>query len=659
MSFLRRLIGKPLDLRDKNIFHHVSLIAFFAWVGLGADGLSSSAYGPEEAFRHLAGHEYLAVFLALVMATTVFVISSSYTRIVEEFPTGGGGYLVASKLLGERAGVISGCALLVDYVLTISISIASGANAVFAFLPAAVQPFKLEVEMIAIAALVIMNLRGVKESVLVLTPIFLTFLVTHAILIFGVIVPHLGEAGTVVEQVKTGLGRDLSTMGVGALLLVFARAYSLGGGTFTGIEAVSNGLSIMREPRVRTGKRTMLLMAISLAFTASGILLAYLLLGVRPNASEPMNATLAKMFAGDSVGAQIFVVLTLVSEGALLFVAAQAGFIDGPRVMSNMALDSWLPHQFAALSERLTMRNGVYLMGGAALAVLVYTGGDVHALVVMYSINVFLTFSMSNLGMTRLWISRRHTEPRRVRKLTLHAIALAMCASILVITVYEKFGEGGWITLLVTAATIVVCYLVRRHYRMVGRKVARLNEELVPLLAGLPDEPPAAGAAALGGDAEPDPHKPTAVVLVGGYGGLGLHTLLSIERAFPGQFRQAVFVSAGVIDSGSFKGAHEIDALRASVEKALASYVQFARRKLGWAAASDLAIGTEAVSELERLCREVSLRLPRSVFFAGQLVFREPSWADRLLHNMTAYAVQRRLQFDGLTMVVLPVRVLS
>src|SRR5205807_2633641 len=145
----------------------------------------------------------------------------------------------------------------------------------------------------------------------------------------------------------------LSTAGLLGVLLVFMRAFSLGGGTFTGIEAVSNGLAIMREPRVRTAKRTMLLMATSLAITASGILLAYLLLHVLPERGKTMNDLLAEKFVGDGTLATAFVAITMVSEGALLFVAAQAGFVDGPRVMANMALDQWLPHRLAALSEQL------------------------------------------------------------------------------------------------------------------------------------------------------------------------------------------------------------------------------------------------------------------------------------------------------------------
>jgi len=269
-----RLLGRARDLRDPHTFHQMSLVAFLAWVGLGADGLSSSAYGPEEAFKQLGVHSYLAVFLALMVAFTVFVISWGYRRIIEEFPHGGGGYNVASKHLGPYVGAVSGGALVVDYVLTIAISLASGADAVFSFLPAGWVGAKLAAVLVVLALMTVMNLRGVKESVTLLTPIFLAFLVTHAVLIFGAVGANLGNAGQVVSHVGSSLSADVHTIGLGAITLLFLRAFSLGGGTFTGIEAVSNGLAIMREPRVRTAKRTMLMMATSLAATAGGLLVA-------------------------------------------------------------------------------------------------------------------------------------------------------------------------------------------------------------------------------------------------------------------------------------------------------------------------------------------------------------------------------------------------
>src|SRR5215468_6366902 len=427
----------------------MSLVAFLAWVGLGADGLSSSSYGPEEAFKALGHFEpdgcygaagnppcqfipdfgYLAVFLAVAIAATVFIISWGYRRIIEEFPHGGGGYIVASKHLGPYVGAVSGSALLVDYVLTIAISLAAGGDAVFSFLPASWLPYKHATVLAVLAILTFMNLRGVKESVKILTPIFLVFLLTHAFLIFGAVGSRVGRIGEVTAMVASEGHSHVSTAGLVGVLLVFLRAFSLGGGTFTGIEAVSNGLAIMREPRVRTAKRTMLLMATSLAITASGILLAYLLLHVVPEKGKTMNAVLAERFVGDGSVAAVFVVVTLFSEGALLFVAAQAGFVDGPRVMANMALDQWMPHRMAALSEQLTMKNGVYLMAGAAAVLLLYTHGSVDALVVMYSINVFITFTLSNVAMIRHAFHTRQANWKRA--VVVHGLAAAVCGMIL------------------------------------------------------------------------------------------------------------------------------------------------------------------------------------------------------------------------------------
>jgi hypothetical protein len=172
-------IGSARDPKDPAIFHKVSLMAFFAWIGLGADGISSSCYGPEEIFRTLMVHPSLALIVSLAAAITIFIITASYNQIVEVFPSGGGGYLVASKLLSPTVGMISGCALLVDYVLTIAISVSSGMDAIFSFLPPSLLQFRIAMALMGIAMLVVMNMRGVKESVVPLVPVFLIFILTH------------------------------------------------------------------------------------------------------------------------------------------------------------------------------------------------------------------------------------------------------------------------------------------------------------------------------------------------------------------------------------------------------------------------------------------------------------------------------------------------
>jgi amino acid transporter len=642
---LRRVIlGKPRDLADRSLFHRLALVPLLAWVGLGADGLSSSSYGPQEAFLTLGTHTYLLLPLAALTALTVTVIAAAYSHIIEEFPSGGGGYLVATKLLGPRTGVLSGSALLVDYVLTIAVSIAAAGDALFSFMPAAWHGGKLPVEVILVFALTTLNLRGVRESVLALLPIFIVFLVTHVVLIVGAIALHLGHLPAVAASVAEGYRGGVATLGVGGLMLLLAHAYSMGGGTYTGIEAVSNGLPILREPRVANGKRTMVYMATSLAFAAGGLLIGYLLLEVSPIAGKTMNAALLERFVGGGAVAVAFVVVTLISEGALLVVAAQTGFIGGPQTLANMAVDSWVPRRFAALSERLTTQNGIFLMGASALAILLYARGSVGHLVVMYSINVFLTFSLSMFGMLRLWL-REKARPARARRLALFTLGFLLCVTILVITTVEKFREGGWITLLVTGSLVVLCFLTRRHYSSVGGKLGQLDA----ILGELP-VPEHAVAPTI------DPRKPTAVVLVGGYGGLGIHTLLNVFRAFPHHFANFVFVSVGVVDSGAFKGASELEALERRTAGELQRYVDLVER-LGHAGTFRMHLGTDAVAEVESLCVELAREFSHVVFFAGKIIFQKDHWWDPLLHNQTAYAVQKRLQWQGIPMVIMPVRV--
>jgi len=648
------LIGKPRDLADQSLFHSVSLVAFLAWVGLGADGLSSSCYGPSESFGHLGVHApYLAVFLGLAIAATVFIIATCYSHIIEEFPSGGGGYLVASKLLGNRVGVVSGCALLVDYVLTITVSIAAAGDALFSLVGPEWASWKLPSEYFAIIALIVLNLRGVKESVQILMPIFILFLITHTILILGSIGLHLSAAGEVAHQVATGLHENAANPKIGILgiLGIFLYAYSMGSGTYTGLEAVSNSMPVMREPRVATAKRTMRYMAWSLAFTAGGLIVAYLLLHIETHegGTETMNAILTQKFI-DATGMPgwlggAFWLLTLLSEGTLLFVGAQAGFIDGPRVLGYMAHDSWMPRWFANLSERLATHNGILLMGLAALAALWYTAGNVTMLVLFYSINVFVTFSLSMIGMCRHWWELRRENPLWRRRLALFGFGTVVCVGILLTNICMKFFVGGWLTVAVTSSLVVIAFLIHGYYRGVGAKLKKLDETLTKLVAlPTPNESP------------PDPAKPTAVILVGSYSGLGVHTMLNSIRFAPGHFVNLVFVSVGVVDSGNFKGSGAVEALRDHTEVNLQKYVALAR-SLGMPAVSYSSIGTDAVDELEEVCLTVSQNFPRATFFAGQLVFHKETWVDRLLHNQTAFSLQRRLQWAGFPMVILPCRV--
>jgi amino acid transporter len=640
------VIGKPRDIKDPSLFHKLALIPILAWIGLGADGLSSAAYGPEEAFKVLGTHTYLALGLALATALTVFIISYAYSRIIEYFPSGGGGYIVATHTLGEKAGVLSGSALLVDYMLTITVSIVSCGDAIFSFFPATAEPLKIPFEVLAILFMVVINLRGIKESVTTLAPIFIVFILTHVLMIGYGILHHVPQIGAVASGIRSGYANGLATLGFGGMALLFLRAFSLGGGTYTGIEAVSNGLQILREPRVQNGKRTMIYMSTSLALTAGGILVCYLLLGVHPVAGKTLNAVLAgQVFGGWSFGG-LLALVTIFAEGAILLVAAQAGFVDGPRVMANMAVDYWFPHRFASLSDRLTMQNGVLMMGAAAVALLIYSRGRISTLVVMYSINVFLTFSLSELGMSRFFIRNRKVEPHWKKHLPVHLTGLTLCLTILVITTLEKFTHGGWLTLVITSIVILLCYLIKGHYNRVRRGVRELDDMLTAVIAhrGTYNADPT------------DPKAMTAIQLVNGYSGFGVHTFLSIIRGFPGLYKNFVFVSVAEVDAGAFKESESVSRLTTEAKDALKKYVDLARR-LGFPGESRLDTGIDVVETASAVCEALAKEFPKSTVFAGQTVFRRPGLINRILHNETAFAIQQELRWKGITTVILPIRI--
>jgi len=510
-------------------------------------------------------------------------------------------------------------------------------------------------EFLILGLLVVLNLRGVRESVNILAPIFVVFIITHALAIIYAISIHFTRLPEVFHDAHADFSGSVHSLGWLPLMLILLRAYSLGGGTYTGIEAVSNGVTILREPRVRTGKRTMALMATSLAFTAGGIMFGYLLTNSHPVEGKTMNSVLlTNLFGlwhyGHVPAGTLFVIVALASEAALLFVAAQTGFLDGPRVLANMAIDSWMPHRFSQLSDRLVTKNGIYVMGIAAAAALLYTHGDIGTLVVMYSINVFITFSLTELGMARHWIKDRAKEPRWKSQLTIHGTGLVMCLSILIVTTFEKFRQGGWITVVITSATIALCFAIRRHYDNVRRSLHRMDDILmsVPVPERVESVAPS----------ELDPKLPTAIISVSGFSGFGIHQILSIHKSFPGYFKQFMFISAAIVDSGNFKGIEEIDKLEETTEAALMKYVAWAQAQ-GLRADYRMAIGTEAVETVEEMCRMLAKVYPRAIFFMGRLIFREEKWYHRLLHNETPNAIQRRLQFQGIQAMVLPIRVLE
>jgi hypothetical protein len=386
-------------------------------------------------------------------------------------------------------------------------------------------------------------------------------------------------------------------------------------------------------------------MGISLAVTVLGLMLAYLLYGVEPVEGKTLNAVLFERLTAAWPGASGtgFTGLSMLAATALLFIAAQAGFIDGPRVLANMALDRWFPSRFATLSDRFVTQNGILLMGGAALCAMLAAGGAVGLLVLLYSINVFVTFSLSQLGMVRHWYNSRATEPDWKRKLAINGVGLCLTSFILFSLCIVKFREGGWITLVVTGAVIAGAFAIKRHYTSAMRDLKRLDE-LVPLVEA---EVTAAG--------RPVTKGRTAIVLVNGFNGLGLHTFLGIPRLFPGTFGHFIFVQVGLLDAGSFKGAQELERLKTETAASAQRYVEFARRH-GFNAEAVTDLSHDAVEKIEAMSDALMREYPNAVLFGGQLAFSHETRWTRWLHNYAVFALQRIFCRRGVPFVIVPAR---
>jgi K+ transporter len=363
-----------------------------------------------------------------------------------------------------------------------------------------------------------------------------------------------------------------------------------------------------------------------------------------------LNATLLHRFAdswnsGPAAFGDLFVALALLSEGALLFVAAQAGFVDGPRTLSFMAIDRWAPNRFANLSSRLVTANGIVLMGGAAAAALIYTQADVRHLVIMYSINVFVTFTLSQLGMVRHWWQARHKERTWLRHMLVNGTGMILCAGILVVTLSLKFFQGGWVTVAITGSLVLLAFLIRRHYRRFQFAATMLNL--------LVEHPFTTGGEIGGTDAHPDGR--TVALFVNRYDGMGLHTLARVHSLLGKNLRNVIFVSVIQVDSDQLRSEEHLENLRAAREEDLARYEAMARQS-GFLTQSRLAVGTDVVDELETLSAAIAEQTPNVLFVAGQVVFEKETWSMRLLHNEIAFALQRRLLFRGLDMIIIPVQ---
>lgn len=646
-SYLRQLLfGKARNPFDQNMFRHTALIAVFAWVGLGSDSLSSACYGPEEAFLALGPYSHLALYIAIATVITVFVISLAYNQVIELFPSGGGGYKVATQLLGPLTGLISGAALIADYILTIALSFASGVDALFSLVDPIFLPYKLSVEIGITVIFTLLNLRGAKESIAILLPIFMGFVLIHVALILYGIFYHASVLPTVVNTTVQQTQNLSLKMGWIFLVALLIRSYSHGCGTYTGIEAVSNCVNQLAKPRVQTGKRAMLYLAVSLSFIAGGIILIYLLWDATPVIGQTLNAVVFHKILGDSSLGRLLLFLTLTFEAGLLFVGGNTGFLAGPSLLANMAADRWVPTRFRHLSSRLVTHQGVLMFGVATIALLVWSRGHVFTLVILQSMNVFLTFSLSILGIcVYWWRNKQQTSERWLGRFIFSIFALLVTSSIFIIIVWTKFLAGGWVTLIVTGSIITLCLLIKKHYDNTEHKLEVIDTLLTAPTGEIKQHPISL-----------DANKATAVILIGQHRGVGVHTLLWLLHKFPDRYKNFVFITAGIVDVESFNGKNALDAMQSKVQERLNYFVSYCHAQ-GLAATSYAVYGTDTAEQLAELSEKVSQEFPHSTFITSRLAFKFNNKIIRWFHNESAYSVQHRLHQRKIKLTILSMRI--
>jgi K+ transporter len=321
-----------------------------------------------------------------------------------------------------------------------------------------------------------------------------------------------------------------------------------------------------------------------------------------------------------------------------------------------MALDNWVPKRFAILSDRFVNQNGILIMGTIALSLMFLTNGAVSFLVVLYSINVFITFSLSQLGIVKYYWEVRHKVSNFAKKFTVGGVGLILTTFILISVITLKFHEGGWITLLLTGLLVTLALSIKKHYERTENLLKKLDEQILKS-----DESASEYSAAFlptkSTEAKYDPDSKTAVLLVNGFNGLGLHTLGSVLKLFGCDFKNFVFVQVGTVDTGSFRDASEIEKLQINTKDELEKYVDLMRRQ-GYYAESIYSIGTDAAEEVDTvIAPKIQERFPKAVFFGGQIIFSDFSFMSRVLHNYTIFAIQRRLYRREIPFVILPIKV--
>ena len=472
MVLKRLLVGNPLrttQAGDERLSKRLALAVF------SSNALSSVAYATEEILIVLAVIGAAAMVwsipISLMIVLLLAFLTLSYRQIVYEYPEGGGAYIVAKTNFGELPGLTAAAVLMIDYVLTAAVSVAAGVAALTSAFPT-LLPFRVGMGIGAIVFIMIINLRGTRESGRIFAmPTYLAIGALMLMLVVGAAQVLMGGGS---ETTAGDAGGGTPTLD-GLTLFLLVRAFSAGCAAVTGVEVISNGVSAFRRPESRNAAITMTAMAIILATLFLGISVLAYQYGVTPRPDETVLSQLARA----TFGGGPFYYLVQAATMLVLILAANSSFAGFPRLASILARDGYMPHQMAAFGDRLVFSNGILVLGVLAGLLILLFRGDTHALIPLYLVGVFISFTLSQSGMVRRWLVKK--GPHWRKKLALNGVGALVTGLVTIIIAVTEFLEGAWIVLGLIPIFIYWFRSVRSHYLAVAEQVSLQRDHRPPL----------------------------------------------------------------------------------------------------------------------------------------------------------------------------------
>ncbi len=469
----RWIIGGPLS---SDQIAHERIPKWKALAVLSSDALSSVAYATEEILIPLtlfgatlgaggSGAILWSIPIGFAIVALLVIITASYQQTISAYPQGGGAYTVAKENLGASAGLIAGASLLIDYVLTVSVSVASGVENIASAFPD-VSGHKVFIDVVVIVLITLFNLRGVKESASVFA--LPTYFFIFSFIIMFVVAGFKAMNGDI-PVVTPVIGGPMTAVPFFLIL----RAFASGCSALTGVEAISNGIPIFRSPSQRNAKITMIWMSVILGSFFIGMTVLAHLFSIIPSESETVVSLLSRKVFGDS-----FMYYTVqVATALILLLAANTSYADFPRLASLMARDRYLPRQLASLGDKLVFSNGILGLSLSAILMIVVFGGETHNLIPLYAVGVFLSFTLSQSGMVvHHWKLR---EPKWQRGMIINATGALTTLTVLLVIAGTKFIHGAWMIVLAIPMFVTFFYQIHKHYVAAARQLTYANEKEV------------------------------------------------------------------------------------------------------------------------------------------------------------------------------------